>query len=219
MRYEILGSSSKGNCIIVEDFIMLDCGVPYVKIKPYLNKIKVIFISHHHRDHLLPSTIKKIAYNYPTIKFICGSRDVCYTLMQNNVKKRNIYLMEQNRWYSLGILDFRLERLEHDVENYCLKGKINAIDKKFIYIVDTENVDNIEAEDYSLYLIESNYNEDLLNKHIQECDNPDELYYLNRVPKTHLSNEQATSFLIQNMGKNSEYCYLHQSSYNYEEKE
>lgn len=46
MRYEILGSSSKGNSIILEDIIMLDCGLSYSKIKNHLRKIKLIFISH-----------------------------------------------------------------------------------------------------------------------------------------------------------------------------
>ncbi len=46
MRYNVIGSSSKGNAIVVEDILLLDCGLPYSKIKPYLNKIKLIFISH-----------------------------------------------------------------------------------------------------------------------------------------------------------------------------
>lgn len=46
MRYEIINSSSKGNCIIIEDFFMLDCGVSYSKIKKKLKDIKLIFISH-----------------------------------------------------------------------------------------------------------------------------------------------------------------------------
>ena len=46
MRYEILGSSSKGNCIILEDIIMLDAGISFSKMKSYLKKIKLIFISH-----------------------------------------------------------------------------------------------------------------------------------------------------------------------------
>lgn len=46
MRYEILGSSSKGNSIIVEDKIMLDCGLAYSKIKSRLKNVKLIFISH-----------------------------------------------------------------------------------------------------------------------------------------------------------------------------
>lgn len=46
MRYDIIGSSSKGNAIVVEDILLLDCGLSYSKIKPYLNIIKLIFISH-----------------------------------------------------------------------------------------------------------------------------------------------------------------------------
>ena len=46
MRYEIICSGSNGNSIIIEDFMMLDCGVSYKKIINYMPKIKLIFISH-----------------------------------------------------------------------------------------------------------------------------------------------------------------------------
>ena len=219
MKYEIIGSSSKGNSIVVEDILLLDCGVTYKKIKSYLNKIKLIFISHIHKDHLLPSTIKQIAYNYPTIKFITSSHGVVEKLYENGVNKKNIYFMKENKWYSLGILDFRLEPLVHDVDNYCIKVKFNTINKKMIYIVDTANVNNIEAKNYDLYLIESNYREDILQKHIEECEDESKLYYLDRVPKTHLSNEQANGFLIENMGEESIYQFIHCSDYNYEERD
>lgn len=48
MTYEIINSSSKGNCIIINDYLALDMGVSYRKVKTYLNKLKVIFISHEH---------------------------------------------------------------------------------------------------------------------------------------------------------------------------
>lgn len=219
MNYEIIGSSSKGNCIIIENILMLDCGVSYTKIKNQLKKIKVIFISHSHKDHLLPQTIKQISYNFPNIKFICGSRDVVFKLVESGINKKNIYFMQKNKWYSLGILDFRLESLQHDVDNYCIKFKINNVDKKGIYIVDTSNVKNIEAKDYDLYLIEANYNEDVLKRHIQECEDTNELYYLDRVSRTHLSYEQANSFLIENMSNNSQFEYVHKSHFNYEERD
>ena len=215
MKYEIIGSSSKGNCIVVEDMLMLDCGVSYSRIKPYLKKVKLIFISHCHKDHLLPSTIQKIAYNHPTIKFICGSREVVHKLTNNDVLYKNIFFVESKKWFCLGILDFKLEPLIHDAENYALKFKINTVDKKGIYIVDTATVDGIEAKNYDLYLIEANYKEDILWKHKQESTQ-EELVYLNRVPYTHLSWEQANSFLIENMSKNSEFQYIHESSYNFE---
>ena len=48
MHYEKLGSSSKGNSIIIENFLALDCGIAYSKIKSLLKNIKLIFISHVH---------------------------------------------------------------------------------------------------------------------------------------------------------------------------
>lgn len=217
MKYEIIGSSSKGNSIIFEDKILLDCGVSYSKLKKFLKNIKLVFISHIHTDHLLPSTIKQIAYNYPNIKFICGSEDIVLKLVNCNILKKNIYMLKSNKKYDLGICKVKLEELHHDVTNHCLKCELN--NKKMIYIVDTSNVNNLKAKNYDLYLIESNYREDLLKKNIEECEEENKLYYLNRVPKTHLSYEQANSFLIENMGENSYYQYVHESNYNFEEVE
>ena len=69
-----------------------------------------------------------------------------------------------------------------------------------------------------MFSIESNYNEELLKKHIEECEDENMLYYLNRVPYTHLSYEQANSFLIENMDDNSRFEYIHQSEYNFKEE-
>lgn len=197
---------------------MLDCGVFYKNIKKYLSKVKLIFISHSHLDHLLPSTIKKIAYNYPTIKFLTGSEIVVEKLVNCGINKKNIFILKEYKWYDLGLLNVMLEPLTHDTPNYCLKWQLNG--KKGIYIVDTASVDDIEAECYDLYLIENNYQKKLLEEHIKEAKEKDDenmLFYLNRVPYTHLSAEQANSFLIENMGKNSVFEYIHQSDYNYKE--
>lgn len=219
MKYNIIGSSSKGNAIIVEDKILLDCGVSYTKLKQYLKDIKLIFISHVHKDHLLPTTIKHIAYNYPTIKYICGSEYVVKKLVECGVNKKNIYVLNEYKWYDLGLVQVSLEPLVHDTLNYALKLEYKG--KKLLYAVDTSEISHIVARHYDLYLIESNYNEELLEKHIQECiennDSEDKLYYLNRVKDTHLSYSKANDFLINNMGSNSEYCYIHQSSYNFKE--
>lgn len=217
--YKILGSSSKGNAIIIENFLMLDAGVNYSKIKPYLKKIKLIFISHVHQDHLLPSAIKKIAYNYPTIKYVTGSEFVVEKLVECGVNKKNIYVLKSGKKYDLGLVKVKLEELYHDTTNYALKWEYKGF--KGIYAVDTNKIDHIQAKKYDLYLIESNYNEELLGKHIKECiennDSEDKLYYLQRVSKTHLSDKKCNDFLIENMGNNSIYEKIHKSNYNYEE--
>lgn len=194
---------------------MLDVGVSYSKIKNHLKKVKLIFISHSHQDHLLPSTIKKIAYNYPTIKFVTGSEVVVEKLVECGVNKKNIYIFKEYKWYDLGMLNVMIEPLTHDTPNYALKWKIGG--KKGIYVVDTCEIGHIQAKNYDLYLIENNYQEKLLEEHIKNCEDKNMLYYLTRVPKTHLSSEQANSFLIENMGDNSFYEYIHQSDYNYKE--
>lgn len=48
MTYEIISSSSKANCIIINNMLMLDVGCSFSKIKQYLKNIKLIFISHKH---------------------------------------------------------------------------------------------------------------------------------------------------------------------------
>ena len=216
LDYLIIGSGSKGHAILVQTKILLDCGVSYSKLARYLKYIKIIFVGHQHKDHILPSTIQRIAYNYPNIKFVTSSSDVVIKLTQARVPKKNIFYLQPKKWYSLGIMKVKTEPLTHDVENYGLKWELEG--KKGFYATDTSNLDNIEAKGYDLYLIESNYNEELLKKHIEECEDENMLYYLNRVPYTHLSYEQANSFLIENMGDNSQFEYIHQSDYNFEEE-
>lgn len=215
MKYNVISSSSSGNAIIVEDKILLDCGVSYTKLKPYLKNIKLIFISHVHKDHLLPTTIKHIAYNYPTIKFLTGSEEVVKKLVECGVNKKSIFILKPRKKYDLGLIKAKLEPLEHDTPNYALMFEYGF--KKCAYIVDTASVENIEAKNYDLYLIESNYKRDILEEHLKTCDEEDRIY-LERVPLTHLSYEAANTFLIENMGSNSQFEYIHQSSYNFKEE-
>lgn len=218
MKYEIIGSSSKGNCIIVEDILMLDCGVSYKKIKDKLNKVKLIFISHAHSDHLNMACIKQLIYSYPTIKFVTGSKDVVEKLIKCGARKKNIYLLKEGIRYDLGMLKVRLVYLYHDVDNYGIKWQLNG--KKGIYCVDTSRLDHIVAEDYDLYLIEANYKEEILQQHIDKVSRETigDLKYLLRVPETHLSWENCNDFLLNNMGENSRFEYLHQSEYNFEKE-
>ena len=169
-----------------------------------------------HQDHLLPSAIKKIAYNYPTIFYVTGSSEVVKKLVECKVNEKNIFVLKPKKWFDLGVLKVKLETLKHDTPNYAFQCEYQ--NKKCLYVVDTASVDNIKAKDYDLYLIESNYKEDLLDYHKQMCTDESEMFYLDRIDKTHLSYEKANDFLLNNMGANSEYCYVHQSNYNFKEE-
>ena len=129
------------------------------------------------------------------------------------INLNNIYILKSGKKYDLGLLRVKLEELYHDVPNFGLKWEYNGL--KGIYITDTARVDHIKAKNYDLYLIESNYNEELLEEHRQNCEVEGELYYLDRVPRTHLSDKKCNDFLIENMGQDSNYEKIHKSSYNY----
>ena len=61
------------------------------------------------------------------------------------------------------------------------------------------------------------YQEDIIEQHIKEAqENNDEnkLYYLQRTLNTHLSKQKCDEFLMNNMGENSIYEYVHLSKYN-----
>lgn len=42
----IISSSSKGNCYIYNNDLMIDIGVPFRKIKDYKNDIKILCLTH-----------------------------------------------------------------------------------------------------------------------------------------------------------------------------
>ena len=208
MNYEILKTGSKGNCIIVEDKFMLDCGVSYKTIKPYLDSIKLIFISHTHSDHLNKTTIKKIGYEHPNIKFLCGVA-VNNDIVSCGIPERNVICLFEDKWYSLGMCNAKLDMLYHDAPNYALS--LFYKDKSLFYATDTSRLDHIIAYGYDLYLIEANYDtdEELENK-ILEAKNKGEFTYLERVKHTHLSQLQALNWLDKNMAEHSKYAFIHQ---------
>ena len=211
MKYNIVGTGSSGNCVIVNDKIMLDCGLPYAKIKNYLKNIKLIFISHRHTDHLNPTTIKQIAFNYPNIKFVYDKDDIQIThiLGKNGVLFKNCWCIGVDRWFDFNAFKIKLKRLQHDVPNVACCLEIN--NKRLIYATDTLTLEWITAKNYDYYLIEANYHSrEELEKKIQEAEEKGEFTHLKRVLYTHLCEDDAIQWLKENMGDNSEYCFIHQ---------
>lgn len=214
----IISSTSSGNCYIYNKDIMLDIGVNFKKIQPYIKDIKLVLLTHIHGDHINKTTLKKLMYEKPTIMVLCGEWLV-QTLVDIGIPKKSIFVIEIDKKYDLGKYIIEPVLAIHDVGNCGYKITIKETNYKIFHITDTNSVQHIEAKNYNLYCIESNYNQDILERHIRECEDRNELYYLQRVPQTHLSNEDCTSFLIQNMGKDSAFVKLHKSKYNYEEND
>ena len=215
MPYEIISTGSKGNCIIFNHNIMLDCGISYTKVKPYLKDMDLIFISHRHSDHLNGTTIKQISYNYPTIKFVCNI-EVASFLELLGVQKKNIWLLYEGRWYDIGFAKIKLDKLVHDAHNSSFQIEYRK-KYKMIYITDTGSIpEYIDAKNYDLYLVEANYkSKEEYEQKIKEALEKGEYTYLVRAIETHLCEEDAIDWLKQNMSDESQFQFIHM----HEEKE
>lgn len=217
MNYKILASGSTGNAIIVENVILIDCGVSFKTLKDYYKDLKLVLLTHIHSDHFNKSAIRRLAYERPTLRF--GCRDyLVHELIMCGVNKKNIDVYDtiSNSYYK----DFTISNfdLKHDVANCGYKLFIN--DKYYFYATDTCSLDNIFAENYDMYFIEGNYEDKTeLEKRKQEHIENGEFYYEDRVEQTHLSQVKATEWLMKNMGDNSKYIFMHQHKENRKEVE
>lgn len=209
MNYKVIESGSSGNATIIENIILIDCGVSFKKLSEYYRNLKLVLLTHIHSDHFNKITIKKLAKERPTLRFGCCEWLV-KELIDCGVDKRNIDIYEIDYCYPYSSkLSIEVFNLLHDVPNCGYKIFID--DKKYFYATDTNSLENIEAKNYDMYFVEGNYEdkaqlEERKQKHIEKG----EYYYEDRVEKTHLSQVQATEWLMKNMGNNSKYIFMHE---------
>ena len=218
LDYEIISSSSNGNCLIFNKYLAIDMGISFKKISPYLKNLKVILLTHEHTDHFDKTCIKMIAYNKPTLKWLCGDWLV-KSLIDLDVSKKNIYVVESGKTYDLGL--FRVMPIEtyHDVRNMSYKIDFKPI--TIYYATDTKKLDYLDClKGLDYYFVENNYSREELQERIKEKEEKGEFVYEYRVKETHMSAEEVNSFLIEMMNDNSQfvYCHQHKSSYNFEEE-
>ena len=67
LDYVILSSGSEGNAVRIRD-IMIDCGIPFKRMKPELYKCHYLLITHDHGDHVSKPTLKSIVKQFPNIE-------------------------------------------------------------------------------------------------------------------------------------------------------
>lgn len=48
MTYEIIGTGSTGNAVVIGKHILIDCGLPWKKIQPYAKDLKLVLLTHEH---------------------------------------------------------------------------------------------------------------------------------------------------------------------------
>lgn len=207
VSYHIISTGSKGNAVVLEDKVLIDCGVSFQSIQPYLKGLQLVLLTHIHSDHFRPSTIRRMARERPMLRFGCCSWMVA-PLVKAGVSKTNIdlYRLGVRLRYSTG-LTLEAVPLSHDVPNCGYK--LGLPSGRVFYATDTANLNGISAPNYDLYLVEANYEEEEIMEKIAEHKANGEYAYERRVLNTHLSKAQCDDFIYSNIGPGGQYAYLH----------
>lgn len=206
MNYNIISTGSHGNAVVINNYILIDCGVPFKALKDVYKDLRIVFLTHEHHDHINKATIKRLAFERPTLRFACCEWLVPI-LMKCDVPKQNIDVLEIGKKYDYKAFMVLPIKLFHDVPNCGFR--LYFAEKKVFYATDTEHLEGITAKDYDLYMIEANYTEEDLQRRIDAKKATGEYSYEQNCALRHLSHEQASEFLLANMGKHSEYVFLH----------
>ena len=212
MNYKIIATGSDGNAVVLNDYMLIDCGVSFKALGAVKKQLKIVLLTHIHSDHFNRSTIRKLAAERPTLRFACCEW-LLPELVSCGVQKKNIDPLKVGKIYNYGPFKVSPVQLYHDVPNCGWRVTFGA--EKAIYITDTTTVQGITAKDYDLYLVESNYSEPEIQERIKAKEVLGQYVYEYRVLKTHLSKEECDQWLLDNMGEHSEYVYIHQHKEDY----
>lgn len=207
MNYNIISTGSKGNAVVLNDRLLIDCGVNYKQLSPYVSGLQLVLLTHIHGDHFYPSTIKKLAKMRPTLRFGC-----CDWLLKDLIScgvqkwRIDVFTPELLNTYSEDLKITAVE-LTHNVPNCGYKIFIGG--EKIFYATDTNNLNGITAPDYDLYLIEANYEDEEIQERIRKKEENGQYAYECEVLKNHLSKQKCDDFIVRNAGNKSQFIYMH----------
>lgn len=211
MRIEVLGSSSSGNCYIIEDqgeILILEAGIKIKDIKKALNfdfsNVVGCVVSHCHNDHSLSmNELMKLGVKTFSSKSAF------------NGSNYNHIVVEDKQIWKAGNYTFMPFELEHDVYNlgYVIKTPSG---KKIMFATDTQFI-MPRFKDIDVYMLECNFDLDSMRKAVK-CGKLDPMILV-RVAGTHMSLETLLAYLDNvDLSKTKQIVLIHLSQNNSNEK-
>lgn len=207
MTCEVISTGGKkGNAVLLNGCYLFDCGVPFGKLKPFLKRIRLVFLTHIHGDHFKEQTIYRLWRSHPLIRFVCSSNLLTELVIRAHVPLDRIVLIapehspktipgaKAGEWITVHTFP-----LIHDVPNVGYVVKIEGSDRDgtAMYATDTHHIP-IDAPDLDLYMIEANYTRDEMEARKAAKAEAGEFAYETRVEASHMSLETAYEWLRDN---------------------
>lgn len=194
MVLKIIGSSSKGNCYILEnesEALLIECGVRFEKVKQALNfqlkKVVGCLLTHEHGDHA----------DF-TSSFLASGINVFAstgTFKALGYKHHNMNAINPNTVFSIGGFKIMPFDIRHDAAeplgfliNHSETGNVLFLTDTYYVPYTFKNLHNI--------IVESNYSKEILERKRREGYLPQ---FLNdRIIKSHMSLETCKELLQAN---------------------
>ncbi len=164
MNLKVLGSSSKGNCYILEnetEALVIECGVPFADVKKAIDfnikKIAGCVVSHEHLDHA------KFVKNF----IDSGIRVYMSTGTARSLGIELETVCANTCHFKLGGFHIMSFYVNHDAEEplgFLINHKETGT---ILFATDTSSL-NYQFKNLSNILIECNYRIDLLKKNVNE---------------------------------------------------
>ena len=204
---DVISSGSTGNSVLYFNSILIDVGVPFNKIRPYLDNLKLVLLTHIHGDHLNNKTLRRIILEKPTIRIGCC--EWMKSILEVPFGFNNIDTYEIGKIYDYGKFQISPFKLYHDVPNCGYR--LFKDNTKIFHATDTKTLEGISAINYDYYCIEANYSEPIALKMIAEAEAKGEFTHVKGSINSHLSEEQANDFFYKNKKENSKLIRLHET--------
>lgn len=154
LDYHILSTGSSGNAVRIGE-VMVDCGIPFPKMKDELYKCKVLLITHIHGDHVNKRTLGKIRTMFPRM-FIVANYEVA-----QKFPDCIDYICNAGFEFPTKVGTITPFECHHDVVTYGYTWKVDG--NQILYATDTSSMADAPADiqvDYCF--LEANYDEEKL---------------------------------------------------------
>ena len=217
MRLKVLGSSSSGNCYLIEasnkDKLILDAGVNFKNVQKELNfnfdGIQGVLITHEHMDHL------KYAPDFALYGInIYASAG---TLKKLNLKGHRFKVIKALKQFEIGnfiILPFDTQHDAAEPLGFLIQYKPTK--EKLLYATDTYYI-KYKFSKLNYLLLECNYNKEIAKENVENGVINKTRY--SRLLESHFSLENVIKFLNSNdlkYAKNIILCHLSNDNSNQE---
>lgn len=205
IQTQVINSGSEGNAVIYDKSIMVDCGVTLKALEEVKRSLKIVLLTHKHGDHLKLRTLQRLQAERPTLRVACGD-----FLLEELPCIKNIDVLQVGKIYDYGAFKISPVKLYHDVPNFGWRIFLPN-GQKIFHATDTAHLEGITAKGYDIYAIEHNYCEEYIQQAIEEARANGEYTHAYGNINTHLSIQQARTFIEVNRKESSEVLELHKS--------